>query len=769
MKENEFILLKFTQMKRQYKIITLATTTALISACGGSSGGDDVTHSQNIARGYSRYKAASVQDKERAQGQGVYVGLVDTGIDLNSKGLANRKHNISKYVIKDNTKEISRDDHGHGTLMVELILETAPSASINSAINSGKDGVYSISGLTNLLRANQVGVKVDIVNNSYGVDVKSNEPSEVYGTAPDYTKIRNHDEIKLFKEFIDRGALVIISTGNEDKLLAQRLAAAPLVDSELKDSFIAVTSLNRQTDQKDRNACGELAKDWCLTAPENFIGAYGLNNNKMLVPGTSAATAYVGLAAKIKSRYDWFTGKDLAQTLFTTTHNKGRKSNDKVWGRGLINENSAMNGYGSFEKDVILNVEGKKDIYYFDNDISGKGSLTKSGSKVLVMNGNNTYRGSTLVEKGELVANGNSNSYHIVSKGAKLTIGDSAESIWLDAVQNKGELFVEDANLTVRRDFDSQNGTVNQAIGTQIQITGSANLKDSSWVLTGVKDGYVTKEGEKEVLLTANGGITNHSNFKFSYKNGIYSDLVSQTESFDGDTLSVITKRDSLDKVVHNRHNFTGKDNTVDSLDGLLDRLDVAKLPTNITFHYKKTSKASPLMGLGIANALLYSKNLNQTVFGMNTATAQHAQLHLVNEKVLRSEKAIDHALSAEQSGAIWMDTGFGKTTAKALSSVNGESQDNSQTVGLAKSFSNRQHRLAVQLSRVDYGWTESYQGLKKALNTHGYGFEAAYAYAPTLNSYWVSGLVGFDRLKATSTYGADAGGQLVVGSAVGK
>ncbi|WP_126497631.1 hypothetical protein [[Haemophilus] ducreyi] len=131
-------------MKRQYKIITLATTTALLSACGGSSGGDDVTHSQNIAYGHGRYKDAAEQDKAEAKGQGVYVGLVDTGIRRNAKGLINRNRNISRKVLSldGKSKEDSKDEHGHGTFMTEVILDIAPNASINSAMNSTKDALY---------------------------------------------------------------------------------------------------------------------------------------------------------------------------------------------------------------------------------------------------------------------------------------------------------------------------------------------------------------------------------------------------------------------------------------------------------------------------------------------------------------------------------------------------------------------------------------------------------------------------------------------------
>ena len=764
----------------QYKILTLAVLTALLSACSGGGGGSgsDIRPDYNgggnggNAGNNNRpvsgtWQAAAAADKAEARsGDGAYVGLVDTGIKTDGIGLRNRNSRISKKVIDVDTNGLvdSNDVTGHGTKMAEIILNAAPQTAINSGVNS-PESVYTSTGLYNLLLAMEQGTKVDILNNSYGDNVSSNNITIEYGK--NYEKLRSSLLLPLYREFVNRGTLVLKATGNEDKNISNIGAALPLVAPELEKGFLAVTAYDQERNVKTENACGELAKNWCITAPEIF-STYGITNEKTTYAGTSNATAYVSaLAARIKSRYDWFTNEDIKNALITTATDRGEAGVDAIWGHGIVNESASLNGYGRFDKTHTFNVEGRKRAYFFDNNISGAGGMIKTGSDILVMNGNNTYTGNTEIRAGELVANGNSVSNHIVGSGGKLTIGDSASTIRLGSVTNQGTLEVNQANLQINGSLNNQNGNINQAIGTHINISGTANLANSSLTLTGVKQGYVTRQGNTEVLLNAEQGISNKTGFAVRYASQL-GELINNSYNISNNQVSVTTSRQQIGDVLRDQTSYTGRDKTISILDGLLDRLDASKLGNSVTYGYTMPTNDKPVAGAGIAQELLTSRALNRTVFGLSTETARHAQEHTVNEKVARSDKTMQQALMSNKEGTMWVDMGYGTSHARHMADIHGESKDYSQSLGLARHFgADGKHGFALQMSNLSHKWTESYGGLDKKITTRGVGLESAYTF--NQGNYWLSALLGVDFLKAKTHLGSDRGNQYLFGVAAGK
>ena len=768
----------------QYKILTLAVLTALLSACGGGGGGsgsdirpdyngggnnnNNAGNTGNTSRPVSSsWQSAAANDKAEAlSGDGAYVGIVDSGVNPDGAGLRHRNSRISKKVIDVDTNNLvdSTDAHGHGTKMSEIILDTAPLAAINSGVNS-PSSVYSSTGLVNLLLAMEQGTKIDVLNNSYGDNVSSNNITTEYGK--DYERLKDSYLLPLYREFVNRDVLVLKAVGNEDKDIVNVGAALPLVAPELEKGFLAVTAYDQERGEKTQNACGDLTKNWCITAPEVF-STYGTGSEKTTFAGTSNATAYVSaLAARIKSRYDWFSNEDIKNALITTATDKGAPGVDGVWGHGLVNAAASLNGYGRFDKTHTFNVEGNKRAYFFDNNISGAGGMIKLGRDTLVMNGNNSYTGNTEIRAGELVANGHSVSNHIVASGAKLTIGDSSDTIRLGSVSNQGTLEVNQANLQINGSLNNQNGNIDQAIGTHINISGSADLANSSLTLTGVKSGYVTRQGNTEVLLNAEQGISNKTGFAVRYASQL-GELINNSYNVTNKQVSVTTSRQQIGDVLRDQASYTGRDKTISILDGLLDQLDASKLGDYITFGYVMPTNDKPVAGAGIAQALLTTRTLNTTVFGLSTATARHAQEHTVNEKVARSDKTMQQALASNPEGTMWVDMGYGTSNARDTHDINGKSRDYSQSLGLARHFgADGKHGFALQLSNLSHRWTESYGGLEKKITTRGAGLEGAYTF--NHGNYWLSAMLGVDFLKAKTNFGSDRANQYLLGLGVGK
>src|SRR5690606_42090540 len=79
---------------------------------------------------------------------------------------------------------------------------------------------------------------------------------------------------------------------------------------------------------------------------------------------------------------------------------------DDTHGCGRLDLVTAADGYGAFIGDVTVNMDASQDGFnqrdQWRNDISGEGRLTKAGSGHLVLTGENTYTGGTLVQGGTL-------------------------------------------------------------------------------------------------------------------------------------------------------------------------------------------------------------------------------------------------------------------------------------------------------------------------------------------------------------------------------
>jgi len=117
--------------------------------------------------------------------------------------------------------------------------------------------------------------------------------------------------------------------------------------------------------------------------------------------------------------------------------------------------------------DVTVTMDASKGGYNasdnWKNDISGSGTLTKQGTGTLILSGNNTYTGGTVLAQGILEA-------------------DSNKAFGTGNVTNNGGTISENVpdSLTIKGNFSqSQNGTLELNIDSSddlLNITGEASL-----------------------------------------------------------------------------------------------------------------------------------------------------------------------------------------------------------------------------------------------------------------------------------------------------
>lgn len=124
--------------------------------------------------------------------------------------------------------------------------------------------------------------------------------------------------------------------------------------------------------------------------------------------GATAAPANVPKGAEVllETRLPYLSDVQRRVVLKTTAIASGYPALDDAEGWGRLNLFAAADGYAVFNGNVVVSMDASKGGFYavdnWRNDISGAGKLTKQGSGVLKLSGNNTWSGGAQLEAGTL-------------------------------------------------------------------------------------------------------------------------------------------------------------------------------------------------------------------------------------------------------------------------------------------------------------------------------------------------------------------------------
>ncbi|BEM30465.1 outer membrane autotransporter barrel domain-containing protein [Serratia marcescens] len=263
------------------------------------------------------------------------------------------------------------------------------------------------------------------------------------------------------------GVVTIFAAGNDGNLNnPDAMAGLAYFVPEIAPNWLSVASLQDPTNTGDysistfSSRCGYTAS-FCVSAPgtrvySSVIAGTSVDNlttgyaNKS---GTSMAAPHVaGSVAVLMERFPYMTSAQIADVLKTTATDMGAPGIDALYGWGMINLGKAINGPGMLvtEQDIpeeflvngaygptqfVVDLPGVGAVLdkgkptervcsdtlcgldFWTNDISGHGGLTKEGVGTLVLTGNNTYSGPTLVNQGRLAVNGSVTSAVSVQNG----------------------------------------------------------------------------------------------------------------------------------------------------------------------------------------------------------------------------------------------------------------------------------------------------------------------------------------------------------------
>ncbi len=238
-----------------------------------------------------------------------------------------------------------------------------------------------------------------------------------------------------------------------------------------------------------------------------------------------------GAEVLIATRYPYLDKEQRREILRTTMIESGHVLDDgSGWAR--LNLYDAAGGYGSLESAVTVNMDASKgglNAYdEWNNDISGTGSLEKSGTGVLELSGENSYTGLTTVSGGALIVSGSLASDVLVKplaifQGSGVVGSVTVEKEAIIANSQEGDLTINgDLSLdgstylvTLKALEKGKNAGASSQNG--IIVTGDVTLKDATLSVVAPQDQMGALIGQKQQILTANTITGDFSNVTDSY------------------------------------------------------------------------------------------------------------------------------------------------------------------------------------------------------------------------------------------------------------
>ncbi len=469
-------------------------------------------------------------------GQGVRIGIVDSGVQRNAVALNGRVVANLNYIDPARNNLQVDDVVGHGTSVASLAAGAsvgswpggiAPGAQIVSAriiadkppVDDGSGKGNSFSGPLGVAQVHQdlISYNVKVMNNSWGGLYWTDLPTTAQVAAEYRPFVINH------------GGLVVFAAGNDARPEPSSLAALPsqlgvagsLPAADLERGWLVATAVDPYapgTLASYANACGQAAR-YCLAAPGSAVYPDANGGSYYWNYGTSFAAPLVsGAAALVWQRYPYFDNNLVRQTLLGTAKDIGAPGVDAVFGYGLLDISRAIKGPGRFDwGDVVVNVDAPSSGSLWSNDIVGSGGLVKQGGGTLVLGGNNSYSGATRIERGILSLQNGS----VIRSNVTILAQPDPDSTGLQFnggtprvignVVNGSSVFLTTGNTTgtIEGNYTQQAGAqLMIALGANaLQVTGNATINGGVRV-HGFVSGYVPQNGSRQDLIHAAGGLS---------------------------------------------------------------------------------------------------------------------------------------------------------------------------------------------------------------------------------------------------------------------
>lgn len=274
----------------------------------------------------------------------VVVAVIDTGVDYTHPDLAGRVNTVDDFDYV-NDDDDAQDDDGHGTHVAGIIAAQLDSQGIAGVAGEADVAILPLKALDAEGEGDLYDVAMAIMDAAdLGADVINLSLSgtwdrDVYG------------EPKLMTEAVryamDKGALVVAAAGNEAKDAKNELPASI-------EGVVTVSAVDRSLRLAGFSNYGSAVE---LAAPGVEILSTYPDGRYAYGSGTSQATPFVsGTAALIKAQEPELDAEELAESLFDSATDLGKRGRDVQYGYGLVNAYRALKADGNAKQNTVHSI-----------------------------------------------------------------------------------------------------------------------------------------------------------------------------------------------------------------------------------------------------------------------------------------------------------------------------------------------------------------------------------------------------------------------------
>ncbi len=258
-------------------------------------------------------------------GDGIKVGVIDTGIDLNHVDLKGRVKDYANFTTSE-TKSV-QDDNGHGTHVAGIVaaernnvgvVGVAPKADLYIAKAFDKDGYADFDAIAKSISW-MIDRDVDVINMSFSADTSTRQYQQVISRA------------------YQNGITMVCAAGNEGGTAS---AGENTIGYPARfDQTIAVTAVDTKKRRADFSSIGPEAE--IAAAGKDIYSCYS-NNSFATLSGTSMSTPVIAgavalLQAKGLRRYKRkLTPEEIRLLLHIYAEDLGDVGRDNKYGFGLF-------------------------------------------------------------------------------------------------------------------------------------------------------------------------------------------------------------------------------------------------------------------------------------------------------------------------------------------------------------------------------------------------------------------------------------------------
>lgn len=380
-----------------------------VSSCGTTicSSGGYLTEYNN-QEGLALIGASTANDAGYT-GNGVYVAVVDTGIDSSHVEFGHLSLRGNSYGAGSGYNYY-QDGNGHGTHVASIIAGRRAGTGMRGVAYDSTLYSYRIANnagsisLTDSQWASMVDQhrtnNIDVSNNSWGST--SIEISEV--STSDITSSYSNT-VTAYKNAVSAGTIFVWATGNNYGTQPSWQAGMPYRISDIESGWLAVMAVDHNLQETNyTQRCG-LAKDWCVAAPggglasDESSGVYGAqaNGSYVRMSGTSMAAPHVtGLVSTVVDRFPSLSSSDIRNRILNTATYTGLKdttgglatglsqsSRESIFGQGLVTYSAATSVIGSLQYVIGDNYYSSTNSTNLDNERVMIPSFVASNSSIM--------------------------------------------------------------------------------------------------------------------------------------------------------------------------------------------------------------------------------------------------------------------------------------------------------------------------------------------------------------------------------------------------